>query len=155
MPNLLIARDAALSGKPLASYIGGMRRGYTGLASWSHPLVKLAIYDDGVALGPSASVLKMLVPVWRARFDDISVADAIGGPQDDSEVSLGSLAVPLSFITRRGWGIMTRGVRISTTDRSFAIFWCMKRDRVLAALRDRGVNVDPEPRPFHWFSPRS
>jgi hypothetical protein len=148
-----IARDAVLSGRPSVAYLGGMRRGSTGLANWTYPLVRLRFYEDGLELGPSVRILKVIVPIWRVRFQEISVAEALGGPQPDSAVGFGRLAFPFSFVAR--WEIMSRGVRIKTFDDRFAIFWCMPRDQVLAGLQRQSVNVDLQPQRFHFFSPRS
>jgi len=63
-----IARDASLSGSPLVTYLGGMRRGFTGIASWTYPLVRLTIYEDGLELGPSVSILKALVPILEGAI---------------------------------------------------------------------------------------
>ncbi len=148
-----IARDATLAGQPSLSYIGGMRRGFTGIGNWTYPLVRLRIYEDGLELGPSVPILKALVPIWRARFEDISVAESVGGGQPDSAASFSVMAVTFSPTQR--WGMMTRGVRIMAADGGFAIFWCTRRDHVLTTLQSRSVNVNSEPQPFHFFSPRS
>ena len=151
--SMWVARDASIeSQETVNTYMGGMRLGKTGIASWSYPLARLTLYSDGLVVGPSRSVLRLLlIPVWKARFDEIQLAESIGGPQPDAQVSPAGLFVPFSTFTR--YGLFTRGVRFRTHDGSYVIFWCFKRDNVLAALKQLGLAVDIHPKRFHWFDP--
>lgn len=134
----LFARRKADLGDALlvASFVGGMRYGYTGIASWSRPLITLDIYQSGLELRPTHSFLRFLVPVWRARFDEILVVNWMGSPKADTSVVMG----------------LTRGVKFTTTDGDWVIFWCFDRDRLLEVLAGLALTIAERKR-FNYFNP--
>lgn len=123
----------------MQSFRGGMRYGSTGIANWSYPLVTMDVYQSGLELRPTYSFLRFLVPTWRARYDEISAIDWLGRSTSDSSVVIGL--------------VMVRGVRFTTTDGDYVIFWCRDRDQVLDALARRGLKFEAERKRFIWFSP--
>jgi len=126
-----VNRDAALArSQVVASYLGGMRLGYSGIASWSYPLVKLTFYPDGVEVGPAAGFLRVAVPFWRALYGEI-----------DS-------------ITILECG-RARGLRFTTKDGAFVIFASFRVEPIIRTLNELDLEVDPVPRPFRYFKPRA
>lgn len=102
---------------------GGMRHGWT---SWSYPLVIFRVFPSGVELGPSSRCLWPVVPLWRARFDEMSVVECIVRPKVRSAA----------------------GVLFRTEDESSELFlyWCRQAGDLLARLDQLGAPVDPTPR---------
>lgn len=136
-----VVRDALFDETdPIGSFTGGMRYGYTGVASWSVPLVTLDIYPSGLELRSTFSFLRFLVPTWRARYEAISAVHWMGRPTPDTSV------VPMFT--------MVRGVRFTTTDGGWVIFWCRDRDRLVATLATFGLNIAGRKR-FNYFNPRA
>lgn len=136
-----IRRDANLDGeRPLHSFRGGMRRGVSGVASWSYPLITLDIYRSGIELRSTFSWLRFLVPVWRARYEELAVVQSVGRADPDGSANARA-------------PVQARGLRFVTKDGSYMIFWCYNRDEVLAALDGQQVMVDTEPKPFQFFRP--
>lgn len=138
---LFVRRDANFDDTVLMkSFVGGMRYGYTGFANWSRGLVTMDIYQSGLELRPRYSFLRFLVPIWRARYDEISEVRWMGRSTPDSTIVTGLL-------------VMVRGVRFTTTDGDYVIFWCTERDQVLDALARRGLTIEAERERFNYFSP--
>jgi hypothetical protein len=81
--------DAAIE----CSFVGGMRYGYTGAANWTHPLVTLDMCESGLELRSTFSFLRFMVPVWQARYDEISAVHWLGRPTPDSANSKGIVMV--------------------------------------------------------------
>ncbi len=119
-----------------------MRHGRTGIGNWSYPLIMLWIYSTGVELGSTYRWLSPSVPVWLARYEELAVVHAVGRPDPDGSDSA------------KG-PIQARGVRLVTKDGVYIIFWCFNRDEVLSALAQQRVEVDFQPRRFHWLYPDS
>lgn len=119
-----------------------MRYGLTGVASWSHPLVTLAVYPTGVELHSTFSWLRFLVPVWRARYDELAVVQSVGRGDPDRSDSAKAPA-------------QARGVRFVAKDGSWVMFWCYNRDEVLAAFDRQQVRIDAEPRRFQFLHPEA
>lgn len=138
---LFVRRDANLDDTVLLhSFVGGMRYGYTGFANWTRGWVTLDIYQSGLELRPRYTFLRFLVPVWRARYDEISEVRWMGRSTPDSSIVMGLF-------------VMVRGVRFTMTDGDYVIFWCNERDQVLDALARRGLKIEAEPKRFNFFSP--
>ena len=126
----MIRRDAGLKDDPVQlSFVGGMRYGMTGLANWTWPMVRLNLLEEGICLCPSARWLKPLVPIWEARYGEMTEVRSVG--------------------TTR----MTCGVRFTTSTGDWVIFGTLDRPRVLAALQQRGLLVELEPVAFRYFRP--
>jgi hypothetical protein len=138
---LFVRRDANFDDTVLLhSFVGGMRYGYTGFANWGRGLVTLDIYQSGLELRPRYSFLRFLVPIWRARYDEISEVRWMGGSTPDSSIVMGLL-------------VMVRGVRFTTTDGDYVIFWCTERDQILDTLARRGLKIEAARERFKYFSP--
>lgn len=124
-----LSRDAAVAtSEPVATYHGGMRLGFTGIASWSYPLVRLTLYHDGVEIGPAVPFLKLVVPFWRALFREIN---------------------GITILTRG----RARGLRFTTRDGAFVIFGTFRSEPLIQALNQLGAHVDPVPQRFRYFKP--
>ena len=102
-----------------------MRFGWTGLGSWTHPLVALRLYDTGIELGPAGRWLSGLVPVWRSRLDELAVVEPVGQASPD----------PVQPWPNLEW---TRGVRFITNDRSCAIFGATDVTKFWKGLLNQG-----------------
>jgi hypothetical protein len=138
--SLFVRRDANLDDEVLdASFVGGMRYGYIGGVNWTYPMVTLDIYESGLELRSTFSVLRFLVPVWRARYDEISTVHWLGSPTPDSSAVIGLTIV--------------RGVRLATTDGNYVIFWCHQRNQVLDALTRHGLKIEAERKRFSFLNP--
>lgn len=136
-----VRRDADLGDEvPLCTFRGGMRYGATGIANWTHPLVTLVVYPSGVELRSTSRWLQVLVPVWRARYEELSVVQSVGRADPDGTHSARA-------------PVQARGIRFVVKDGTYVIFWCYGRDEVLAALDVQRVNVDIVPKPFQFFRP--
>jgi hypothetical protein len=136
-----VRRDADLDGgASLHTFRGGMRYGSTGIANWTHPLVTLAVYPAGVELRSTFRWLQVLVPVWRARYEELSVVQSVGRADPDGS---DSARAP----------VQARGVRFVARDGSYVIFWCFNRTEVLEALDRQRVAVETEPKRFQFFHP--
>lgn len=137
----VIRRDAALGdAAPLHTFRGGVRSGRTGIGNIGYPFVTLAIYRSGIELRSTYSWLRALVPLWRARYEDLSVVESVGRPDRDGSESAKA-------------PIQARGVRFVAVDGTYILFWCLQRDAVLATLAAQPVKVDLQPRRFRWLSP--
>ena len=123
-----ISRDAPIAvAGPTATYHGGMR---LGLASWTYPLVRLTLYHEGLEVGPAAPFLKILVPFWRALYEEIET---------------------VTVLTRGRFG----GVRFTTRNGASVIFGCFKLQPLIQNLQELTVAVDPVPKRFRSFNPRA
>jgi hypothetical protein len=137
----LIRRDAALDdGVPFHTFRGGVRSGRTGIGNVGYPFVTLAIYRSGIELRSTYSWLRALVPVWRAQYEDLSIVESVGRPDPDGSESAKA-------------PIQARGIRFVANDGTYILFWCLKRDEVLAVLAQQPVEVDLQPRRFRWLYP--
>jgi hypothetical protein len=129
--SLFVRRDANLDDKILVRhFLGGMRYGPTGLLNWSSPLITLCLYRSGLELRATSPWL-FPVPPWRARYDEIAAVHWLGGPGPDSPLVIGL--------------VVARGVMFTTTDGSWAIFWCRQRDQVLHTLAQLGLRIEANP----------
>ncbi len=105
-----------------------MKWGRSGLSNCSWPLATLTVFPTGVKLGPSVGALLLLVPVWRARLDELSVVEVVH--------ILGA-----------------RGIRLRTTDGSSVAFGArtLPLDEVLSILGGLGVQIEDSPQRLHIF----
>jgi hypothetical protein len=124
---------------PERSFIGGMRlpwsvsgRNWFGGYNATWPLVRLSLFSDGLRLrGTRFAVVTSLIPVWEARYDELSEVSAVER---------------IPFITT--------GVRLRSKDdpNDWVVFWALlTRAKVLQALAGHGVTVTTKPvrlRPF-------
>jgi hypothetical protein len=124
---------------PIQTFRGGIRHGRSGIVNISHPLVTLAIYASGVELRSTFGWLPIF-PSWRARYEDLSVIEAVGRP--DADGTDNALAPN-----------QARGIRFVGKVGGYMIFWCFNRDEVLAALAAHPVRIDYEARRFQWLRP--
>jgi hypothetical protein len=115
-----------LQGPLLASFVGGMRTqpriGPVGFNA-SVPLARLSIFSNGLRVGPSSSLLSLMVPTWEARFDELDDIQAIGR---------------LKGLTT---GILLRKAQ----SHEWVVFWTLNRDEVFTALEHMGIIVSREP----------
>lgn len=132
-----VRRDANLDRAVLiASFCGGMRWGRSLLANCGSPLVTLCIYQSGLELGPTLPWLAP-VPTWRARFDEISAVRPVGRGQDSGS------AMEI---------VSPKGIMLTTTDGSFAVFWCIRREQVLEFLAGRGLKIETKGKRLNFFN---
>ncbi|HEX6395417.1 MAG TPA: hypothetical protein VFZ97_18425 [Acidimicrobiales bacterium] len=89
------------------------------VAYWSPPLVRMTVYPAGVELGPASKWLRVVVPFWQVRFDEIEVVEAVGN------------------------GLLVSGVRFRTIGGGWRIFATHRPDEVLDLFRQAGLDVDP------------
>jgi hypothetical protein len=109
-----------------------MRWGWSGIGHCSWPLATLTLFSTGVELGPTVRGLRLLVPVWRARLDEISVVEV--------------------FQTRFR---LASGVRFTPTSGSpvyFGIpYWVLSLADIVSALEGNGLRVDRSPQRLRLF----
>jgi hypothetical protein len=106
----------------VTKFIGGMNVPTRfGRYNASMPLAELVLENDAIILHPR------WIGAWV--LDDFVIP-----------VSQVAVAFPLA----RRW--LARGIGISMTDSRVAYFWTKRQDDVLAALRARGLTIDPLPR---------
>lgn len=130
---LRCVRDADLGGAaPVRTWTGGMKWGRSGTSNCSWPLATLKLFSTGVELGPSVRALLPLVPVWRARFAELSVIEVI------------ETRFPRS-----------QGVRFTPTSGSSISFGAQRLplDEVLLALERFGLPVDRTPQRVRLIGP--
>jgi hypothetical protein len=106
-----------LQGGPVRTFVGGIRlpHNYNFMrynATW--PCVRLSLFANGFRMGPSASGLRLSVPTWEARFDELDVVQAAGSA-----------------------GILFR----KRESQEWAIFWTFDREAVFTSLEGLGVTV--------------
>jgi hypothetical protein len=119
----MIRRDAVIDeGAPLHRFRGRMMYGRKGFRSTTYLFVTLVVYGSGIELRSTYSWLSRIVPIWRARYEELSVVQSVGRPDPDGGESA---KAPLQ----------ARGVRFILND-GYLIFWCLNRDAVLAALSE-------------------
>jgi hypothetical protein len=120
--------------EPDRRFVGGMRVG--GGLRWSFnatwPLAVLELHDDGLRLVTRGRLMRSIAPVWEANYKELTEVRAVG-------------KIPL----------FTTGVRlrVATGENSWAIFWCLRRERVLLALRERGLDVQADPDRLNALDP--
>ena len=120
--------DDGVRHAPLRSFIGGQG---SRLRNVGWPLARMDLYSDMIRLRPIARFLRVLVPTWEARFEEISEVRAIG---------------KVDFFTT--------GVRFRTNrPRDFAVFWTFQRPDVLNSLEAVGLAVKRDPARFHYLNP--
>lgn len=115
-------------GKATRSFIGGMCLGgvFRGTnATW--PLARLDLFSNGFRIRPSTWLLRPLLPVWEARFDELSGIELVEG--------------------FAGQGLRFR-IR---EDSNWVVFWSLSPAKVVAALSEQGVLVDPDVKRFTFF----
>jgi hypothetical protein len=109
------------------SFLGGLRlNGFDG--TW--PLVRMDLFASGLRLGPSKTPVRRIIPVWEARWSEVT----------DIRVS-GRL--PMLF----------SGVRFTAGREDWAIFWSPNRRPVIAALWSMGLQVTDEPIAHPFLDP--
>lgn len=123
---------------PERSFTGGMRYGNFGVANWTYPLVRLDMYESGLELRATYRFLSWLVPVWRARYDEISAVGWLERPTPDSSAAL---------------GLVKTGVLFTPVDGNWVIFWCHQRNQVLDALARHGLRIDTARKRLTIFGP--
>jgi hypothetical protein len=99
--------------------------------SW--PLATLTLLSTGVELGPTWRGLRLFVPVWRARFDELAVVEIIE--------------------TQFRWA---KGLRLIPTSGSSVAFGVPPRlelDDIVTALRSHGVRVEVSAERLRLFGP--
>jgi hypothetical protein len=116
------------AGGPKKSYVGGMR-----LKTFNAtlPLIRLDLFEDALRMRSSIRLLNRLIPIWEARFEELSEIRAIGGSS-----------------------IFTSGIRFracATSD--WVIFWTGSRPKVLSGLEALGLNVNRDPLRLNIFNP--
>ena len=112
------------------SFFGGMRRGGYNATI---PLVRLKLFPEGLRLESSSRLLRKLVPVWEAKYREITEAKAVGN------TPLFSTGVRLKVGALDEW----------------VIFWTVRREGVMAAIAEHGVTVDTRPSRFNFFRPET
>jgi hypothetical protein len=121
---------------PLQTFRGGFRHG---ISQATPPLITLAIYESGIELRSTFRWLSIFPP-WRARYEDLSVIEAVGRPDADGTDSARAPA-------------QVRGIRFVGKSGGYMIFWCDNRDEVLAALAPHPVRMTYEAKRLRWFRP--
>jgi hypothetical protein len=119
-----------------ASFVGGMRMGGPS-GTWrfglnvTWPLVRLSLFPSGLRMEASNRVHSGGIPVWEARYDELSEIQAVG-------------RIPL-FST----GIR---FRIAATN-EWVIFWSPDRPAVLQAIGAHGLVANHRPIRFRNLDP--
>lgn len=106
---------------PLQTSRGGIRHGRTGLVNITSPLITLAIYPSGIELRSTFRWLPIFSS-WRARYEDLSVVEAIGRPDADKTDP------PYA-------PIQARGIRFLGKEGGYMIFWCLTGMKYLTHSR--------------------
>jgi len=108
--------------------VGGILRSFN--ATW--PLATLELHSTGLRIGTRGRILKALAPVWEASYQELNEVRAVG-------------KIPL----------FTTGIRfrVPSDENSWAIFWCLRRQRVLQALIDRGLEVRVDADRLNFLNP--
>lgn len=102
-------------------FVGGMRVGRL-LRSFNAtlPLAVLELHPTGLRIRTRGRILRAVAPVWEAGYEELSEVRSVG------KIFL-----------------FTTGIRfrVPGEENSWAIFWCIRRRRVLQALLDRGIEA--------------
>lgn len=61
----------------LPSFVGGLGLNFFPF-NWGWPGVRLRIFTEGIWIGPSFLIFRLIVPVRTFRFDDLAEVQAIG-----------------------------------------------------------------------------
>jgi len=138
----MLRADSSLDeSTPIQTFRGGIRHGRTGIVNITYPLITLAVFPSGIELRSTFRCLPIF-PAWRARYEDLSVIEAVGRPDADGT---DSARAP----------IQARGIRFVGKEGGYMIFWCLNRDEVLAALSSHPVKLGYQPRRFRWTRPQA
>jgi hypothetical protein len=121
---------------PIQTFRGGTRHG---ISNWTYPLITLAIYPSGVELRSTFRLFPFFAP-WRARYEELSVIEAVG--RSDADGTPSGVAP-----------IQARGIRLVGKSGGYRIFWCYNRDEVLTALSSHPVTIEYEPKRFRQLYP--
>lgn len=84
---------------PFSRFVGGMRWGggsSFGIANATVSLVRLELFDWGIRLGPSVSLLRSFVPTWEVRYSELQSADLVQGPMFAVRACAFGQAVPVT-----------------------------------------------------------
>jgi hypothetical protein len=80
----MIRRDAVIDdGVPLHVLRGRMMYGRKRFRRTTYLFVTLAVYRSGIGLRSTYSWLSRIVPIWRARYEELSVVKSVGRPDPD------------------------------------------------------------------------
>jgi hypothetical protein len=120
------------SAETVLTIIGGLGCA-SGEATW--PLARLEIFRWGVHLEGGFRLIRPLVPVWEALFDDSTHIE------------------PCSLrLTPFGKGVRFRAPKANRWDiNNWAVFWTRKGEKVLDAVESLGVAVSREPAIIHFL----
>lgn len=114
-------------------FVGGMRVGGL-LRSFNAtlPLAVLELHATGLRIRTRGRLLRALAPLWEASYQELIEVRAVG-------------KIPL----------FTTGIRfrVSSGENSWAIFWCVRRGRVLQAIIDRHVEVQADADRLNFLNP--
>ena len=118
---------------PSSRFIGGMRWGggsTFGIGNATAPLVRLDLFDWGIRLGPSVSLLRSIVPTWEVRYSELQGAELVQGPVFASKA--------IRFRSIDAGGPM--------------VFWTSTGLQILSLLAEHGVAVDRSLSKLGWTS---
>ncbi len=110
-------------GPPEKTFVGGLWSG-TGSAIW--PLARLRFFGWGIGVRASTRLLGWLVPVWDARYEELSGAQLIWAP------------------------VASRGVCFLLTAADPVVFWSRRGPDILDHLQVHGVPVDRSLTRLSW-----
>ena len=121
------------SAAPLSRFIGGTRwsgESTFGIGNATAPLVRLDLFDWGIRLGPSVSLLRSFIPTWEVRYSELQGAEPVQGPLFASKA--------IRFRSINAGGPM--------------VFWTSTGPQILSLLAEHGVAVDWSPSKLGWTS---
>lgn len=97
--------ELSSSGRPERSFVGGVWS-QTMNAIW--PLARLELFDQGIRLRAGLRLLGWLIPVWEARYADLTAAQLIATPSGGRGVCVYPIgpAGPIVFWSRRAADII-------------------------------------------------
>lgn len=114
---LALARGRLVSDLPeratvLRSFLGGARWPTPGgLGNATAPLARLTVYDWGLELAGSVRLLRLIVPTWQLRFDEVARVSVVElhlmprGPYHGLRIEADLLEGPLVFWTGNPAGV--------------------------------------------------
>lgn len=109
-----------------ATFVGGVRYG---MRNFTVPLVRLELFEDRLLVHSNFRLLRRFVPKVEVTYGEISIIRPVAA-------WLGS------------------GVRISVRGPGDSvIFWTWSPNAVLAAMKARGLQINPEKTRFHFTDP--